>query len=204
MVVNDHLRLGPRPFVRAQMQYNPMRHAGNGRPGPGDSDSNFISSAAVPPNDVPASDFYNGVYLKWRLPRAFTHGRQDAVSGRTEFPLVPNRWLVVRYGGDLTARTATAWIVESDHEAASASPSTVAERGSIYLGSGPGKPPPAIYLGRNVPLGSWTEPGTPPTLTAVGPGNPAFAFYQPQCNNIFSFVDVLGDAPAATLSYRVF
>ncbi|HEY0038479.1 MAG TPA: hypothetical protein VGB66_17405, partial [Longimicrobium sp.] len=36
-----------------------------------------------------------------------------------------------------------------------------------------------------------------------GPGNPAFAFYQPRCNNVFSFVDTLDGQPDAVLSYMV-
>ena len=37
-------------------------------------------------------------------------------------------------------------------------------------------------MGRNVPLGAWTESGVTLHLTAVAPGNPAFAFYQPYNN----------------------
>ena len=54
-----------------------------------------------------------GTYLHWTLPQALRHGiyRDD---GTTEFPLVPNRWLVIRQGGG-DASTLKAWVLESDY-----------------------------------------------------------------------------------------
>src|SRR4026208_165254 len=52
-----------------------------------------------------------GVYLLWTLPAALRHGTQtDPSSGAVTFPLVPNRWLVVRYSGPSDRRVATAWV----------------------------------------------------------------------------------------------
>src|SRR3954447_26509578 len=48
-----------------------------------------------------------GVYLHWELPAALRTGAHNPATGDVEFPLVPNRWLVVRYQGT-TTRTATA------------------------------------------------------------------------------------------------
>src|SRR5256714_13117454 len=123
------------------------------------------------------------------------------------FRCIPNRWIVVRYGGPLAARTATAWIVESDYQWPQTTPQpamNAAEVSTIYVQGAAGTPPTAFYMGRSVELGSWSEPGTSLRLRAVAPGNPAFAFYQPQNNNVLSFVDVLADAEAQTLSYQVF
>ena len=64
--------------------------------------------------DADAGTSQPGIYLHWSLPRALREGsrgpQQDA---GIEYPRVPNRWLVVRVQGS-SARTATAWVVESD------------------------------------------------------------------------------------------
>jgi hypothetical protein len=205
-VVNDWVREG-NPFVRAQMQYGVLQRAGNAQPGLNDRDLNFGNTNPVPPHNVPASDYYNGVYLKWRLPKAFTRGKQDSAASRMHFRCIPNRWIVVRYGGPAGARVASAWIVESDYMWPTNEPQpamTAAQVSSLYVQGAAGTAPVAAYMGRNVPLGAWKEPGTSQKLTAIAPGNPAFAFYQPRNNNVLSFIDVLGSAPAETLGYQVF
>jgi len=205
-VVNDWVREG-HTFVRTQMQYGMLQRAGNAQPGLDDRDLNFGQTNPVPPHDVAASDYYNGVYLKWRLPKAFTHGTQDSAASKMHFRCIPNRWIVVRYGGSLNARVATAWLVESDYMWPTNTPQpamTAAQVSSLYVQGSAGTPPVGAYMGRNVQLGSWTEPGTSQKLTAIAPGNMAFAFYQPNNNNVLSFIDVLGSAPAETLSYQVF
>ncbi|MBV9762804.1 MAG: IPT/TIG domain-containing protein [Acidobacteriaceae bacterium] len=207
-VVNDSVRLSGNAFMRAQMQYNAMHLFASGQPVLSNNDGNFTSPAVVPSNGVHSSDYYNGVYLKWRLPYAYTHGVQDNISGETIFPPVPNRWLVARYSGDLASRQANAWIVESDYQwPANPSAKNASEAACFYVGA-QNKIPYAIPMGRNVALGSWRESGHSLGLTAVAPGNTAFAFYQPQNNNVFSFIDILYDRgkplPAQTLSYMVF
>jgi hypothetical protein len=204
-VVNDSVRLDlGNPFVRAQMLYNVLQQCRNAQPGQNDRDINFSSNNLVGPLKVPASQYYNGVYLKWRLPRAFTHGVQDSATGTMCFRCIPNRWIVVRYGGPLGARTATAWIVESDYNGAPPPPKDASQVGAMYVTGAAGTAPTGFYMGCSTELGTWTEPGTSLKLRAVAPGNPAFAFYQPQNNNVLSFVDVLADAEAQTLSYQVF
>jgi hypothetical protein len=207
-VVNDSVRLSGNPFMRAQMQYNAMHQFASGQPVLSNNDANFTSPAVVPPNNVHSPDYYNGVYLKWRLPYAYTHGEQDNVSGATYFPPVPNRWLIVRYSGDLPSRQANAWIIESDYQwPANPSANNASQAACFYVGD-QNKIPYAIPIGRNVALGSWSESGHSLGLTALAPGNTAFAFYQPQNNNVFSFIDILyaDGAPLAaqTLSYLVF
>lgn len=207
-VVNDSVRLSGNAFLRAQMQYNAMHQFASGQPVLSNNDGNFTSPAVVPPNNVHSSDYYNGVYLKWRLPYAYTHGEQHSASGETSFPPVPNRWLIVRYSGELGGRQANAWIIESDYEWAGNPQARNASQAACFYVAAQNKIPYAIPIGRNVPLGSWSEPGHSLGLTAIAPGNTAFAFYQPQNNNVFSFIDNLyGDgqpAPAQTLSYMVF
>lgn len=200
-VVNDHVRLSGNPFMRTQMEYGALHMCANAQASMSGNDPNFTSPDVV--HNVPSSQYYNGVYLKWRMPEALTRGAQDPVSGVTTYPPVPNRWLIVRMNGAATSRQATAWIVESDYVwPAPPSPTTFAGEASLYVAEQQNMPV-SIRIGRNVELGSWTESGDSLHLTAVAPGNPAFAFYQPQNNNVFSFVDVLGDGSDDTLSYQV-
>src|SRR5689334_19223631 len=211
LVVNDAVRTPRRQivtFMRTEMTYGAMQQCGSGQPFLDDNDLDFTGPGLVPPNNVPASRYYNGVYLKWRLPRAYTHGSQDSAAGVTTYRQVPNRWLVVRYSGPLGARAARAWIVESDYlypTSQPPSPSNVSQEASMYVqAASPSDPTPVgCRIGRNVALGAWAESGHTLNLTAMAPGNPAFAFYQPQCNNVFSFVDCLAGQPAETLSYLV-
>ncbi len=202
LVVNDQTR-HTSAWMRTTMNYNGLSKGMNGA-APQTSDPNFSGQQ---PN---WGTYYNGVYLKWRLPRAFTHGVQDSVSGITTYPQVPNRWLVVRTGGPAASRTATAWIIESDYAwPGNVQPANASQLPSRYPRTLPnGTMPYAYFIGRNVSLegGSWSETGHSLGLTAVAPGNPAFAYYQPQNNNVFSFIDPLQYAQIgpSTLSYTVF
>ena len=163
-VVNDHLRAGGGDvFYRAEMQYNSLRF-----PPTASSKAATTSSTARP-------RYYNGVYLKWRLPDAFTTGAQDSAAGVTTFPSVPNRWLVIRYSGVLTARRATAWIVVSDDRAVTKNPQNASQVGAMYVAAHPhsvGNTPMGVRIGRNVPLATetWTETGATLELKAITPG----------------------------------
>ncbi|MEU1722730.1 IPT/TIG domain-containing protein [Nonomuraea sp. NPDC005692] len=207
LVVNDDVRLDRDPtsrkaFMRTQMQYGALQECVSGQPVIGDNDL-YFTRTGLTESGVPTTDFYDGVYLKWRMPDALTRGAHDPVTGVTTYPPVPNRWLVVRMNGAETDRQARAWIIESDFVWKTPPPSgTVAGLASFYVGEQQNLPE-AIRIGRNVELGTWTESGDSLHLTAVAPGNPAFAFYQPHNNNVFSFVDVLADGPDDTLSYQV-
>ncbi|MCB0573151.1 MAG: hypothetical protein KDC61_01120, partial [Saprospiraceae bacterium] len=56
-----------------------------------------------------------GVHLHWALPDALTRGRH-LETGRTEFPRVPNRWLIAKkVEEDPTTTVMTYWMVESDY-----------------------------------------------------------------------------------------
>src|SRR5436189_2625343 len=52
---------------------------------------------AFDPNSVSSPTI--GVHLHWALPDALTHGVKPAGDAKApiQFPLVPNRWLVVRF-----------------------------------------------------------------------------------------------------------
>jgi hypothetical protein len=139
----------------------------------------------------------NGVYLFWTLPAAMRQGSHDSAAGVTTWPLVPNRWLVVRYSGPLSGRQAAGWVVESDF---------LGDDGTSPYLDPTAHPPAATSIGRRIDLasGSWSETGKGPLfLTAVAPGNPAFASFQPNTENVFSVHDRLDGVAAGTLAYAV-
>jgi hypothetical protein len=137
-----------------------------------------------------------GVHLHWALPDALTRGQQT--KDGTDFPLVPNRWLVVRLG--LQPR---AWVVLSDAisegDPSGSTPWPVEKDGKYS----------SAYLGRVLDAGEWdgAEGDEMPFLTAVGPGDPLFAANYWSCRNVFSMHDALSDVVVGTeplsLSYLV-
>lgn len=144
-------------------------------------------------NDLPGT----GVILHWELPAVLRNGNQTD-SGNVEFPLVPNRWLIVRYSGPANSRTAVAWVVQSD-ALGNSDPVT---GGAAYLQPG-SSTLQSTFVGQIVGLSNWAEPNPPQLfLTAVAPGNNMFASFQPYCWNTLSFFDPLdGVAQQDTLSY---
>lgn len=144
-----------------------------------------------------------GIMLHWALPDVLRNGQQPDDSPAVQFPLVPNRWLVVRYSGPASARTATAWVVQSD-----AINNSNAQGGAAFLNPDSPSVQP-VWLGQQVALPGWTEQypvtgGAPLFLTAVAPGNPMFSNYQPYCPNVFSMFDPLTDVSAQdTVSYML-
>ncbi|MER5618934.1 hypothetical protein [Streptomyces sp. NPDC002215] len=152
-----------------------------------------------------------GVHVQWQLPESLTDGYSDPASGQTYFPPVPNRWLVVRYHGPVKARQAVGWVVHSDFLDNDGPYGARGTARSIALyDSRTGPPATGRRLDQRV--GSWVEPGDREDglfLTAVGPGLPTFAAYQPYNTDVFSVHDSLayrnGDPALAdgTLSYLV-
>ncbi|MFF2432181.1 hypothetical protein [Streptomyces mirabilis] len=153
-----------------------------------------------------------GVYVQWQLPEALTTGHYSPDSEQTSFPLVPNRWLVVRYHGPANARQAAGWVVHSDfldNDGPQWGARGTARSIALY-DSRTG--PAATGRRRDLRVGSWVEPEDPAGglfLTAVGPGLPTFAAYQPYNQDVFSVHDSLvyrnGDPALAdgTISYLV-
>ncbi|WP_264925140.1 hypothetical protein, partial [Streptomyces sp. A012304] len=145
------------------------------------------TSLAHPPQEYPfkrtGGPVGLGVYLHWLLPDALRAPRDG------EFPLVPNRWLVVRSlrtTAEAEPDLAT-WVVQSDYLDPDEGTSNYIDTGS-WTGTG---------IGRAVAVGA-EEPGNAPFLTAVGPGIPAFCGYRPYNDNVFSFHDPLGWDTAGT------
>ncbi|MFF5710637.1 hypothetical protein [Streptomyces sp. NPDC012756] len=136
-----------------------------------------------------------GVYLQWELPAALTRGRHDEEEGVGDFPLVPNRWLVVRHTD--STRTLRAWIVESDY--------LDPMDGSVSFQDPHTTEPSATLIGKCHQLtGRWQEPADrrTPFLTAIGPGLLTFSVFQPYNSNVFSMHDTLVDVPEGELPAR--
>lgn len=168
-----------------------------------------------------------GIHLHWSLPDALTDGDHD-VNGTT-FPKVPNRWLVIRKGGDKEAKT---WIVESDY---------------LYPALEPGdnsSPPNAIniliqpphlatvdpndpntyqyqryrYMGKCWELNQWqadtenkeyaeelTAIGNQATVPIFDEVKATFAAFYPNCHSVFGFhdPDYVTNTPPNGLQYDV-
>jgi hypothetical protein len=87
-----------------------------------------------------------------------------------------------------------AWILASDY---------VGGTGSSYYAAGT-----PTNLGMCWPLASWPgeaalPAGLSPPLTAVGPGDPRFAAYLPNVQNILGFYDTLAGVAPGPVSYAV-
>ncbi|MEV4442128.1 hypothetical protein AB0K09_24605 [Streptomyces sp. NPDC049577] len=138
-----------------------------------------------------------GVYLQWELPAALTRGSHDDEEGIGDFPLVPNRWLVVRHQD--STRQLKAWVVESDY--------LDPMNGTVSFQDPHSDEPRATLIGKCHELtGAWQEPGgtREPFLTAIGPGLLTFSVFQPYNTNVFSMHDRLDDvADQERLSYFV-
>ncbi|MCZ6672539.1 MAG: hypothetical protein O7C75_06320 [Verrucomicrobia bacterium] len=125
-----------------------------------------------------------GVHLLWSLPDSLTLGEQkqlgvDKTEQEVEFPLTPDRWVVIRsYPGETrtSKRHATAWVIESEDQ-------------------------------KVTPLPLWTgddsEEKSERWLTALGYGDPVFSAYYDNVKNIFAFHDQLDDVPQGPISYMV-
>ena len=171
-----------------------------------------------------------GVYVHWTLPAALRRGAQNTATGTVDFPLVPNRWLVVRTAGT-AARAATAWVIESDCPFVDKVSPQPIDRTALYpvddkvaaMWAACSKDPirraftPQVAPPRSVPphpalgaigtwfdLAAWSERAPEAMfLQAVAPGNPTFAAFVPHCQSVFSFCDDLTGIDDATLSYSV-
>ena len=188
-------------FIRSGMNYAQLKNYASPSPAP------FANSAG---SDFASKTINQGVYLLWTLPKALRHGQQNA-SGSLDFPLVPNRWLVVRVfrpavaaGTVPPAQTpaTAAWVVQSDYLDKSLGSSAFVDPHATAL--------TPTLIGRKVAItssSSWVEPASTsaPFLQAVSESNTSFAAYQPFNQNVFSIFDdlVTQNIAAGTVSYFV-
>jgi hypothetical protein len=172
-------------------------------------------SGSADPSGNPPYNKLGGVHVQWELPEALTQGVTDPDTGLSNFPLVPNRWLVVRYSDRTQNRQAKGWVVHSDYlesEPVTGPGGSAIWAMNLYV-TPDTNPPEMDYIGRihDLSTGPWREPpARPGFLTALSPGTPGFAFFDPYHYGVFSVRDDLadlggGDFPTDlhSLSYQV-
>ena len=176
MVLNQEAR-DATPFLRFSMEYDNLQSFNSPDPGP--------FSANLPQPDA-------GIYVHWTLPKALRHGVHED-DGSTSFPIIPNRWLIVRSTMDGGAQV-KAWLLESDYS----DPSGAEPGSSPYVNpASQNGAPQKLMIGRVLPFDSDLKSipeQTAPFLTAVAPGSVTFTVYSPGIDNVLSFYDdVTGD-----------
>ncbi len=142
-----------------------------------------------------------GIYLHWSLPDGLTQGAtlsddgpekaansseneqdEEEVTENTQFPLVPDRWLVVRFYPGSSAsskRRATAWVIKSEE---------------------------VNKADRVVPLGQFREDrdnNSDRWFTAIGEGDPGYAAYYDNVEGMLGFYDDMSGISHGPISYLV-
>lgn len=151
-----------------------------------------------------------GAHLAWTLPYALRRGAAagdddldaGAAAGELNFPLIPNRWLVLRaqYDDAGNAPVLSARVILSDH--------LEAARGTIPLTVSqypqPGQNAATAILGRVVDLSEWdgAAPDTAAFLRAIAPGDVSWSAAYDNLRNVLTLHDPLADA-AAHYGYSV-
>lgn len=148
--------------------------------------------------------YENGIHLHWVLPKSFRHGIYNEKNNTWDYPLVPNRWLVVRSDSQLNLKS---WVVESDYIDESA------ENGFNWIKNTQVKSDPithkfdTIKVGKVWSIEDWEEqPKNNMFLTIMAPGNPEFAASYLHCKDVFGLHDPMEDLlkKEDTFSYRVY
>lgn len=147
-----------------------------------------------------------GIHLHWSLPDTLTKS-----GGNSEFPAVPNRWMVARRNLD-TQKIEARWIVESDTFLPESTPLIpgFTNMPLPYQADRVGKS--YRYMGTNTELSkwkatpkakdSWSDHWKKP-LTAVGYGHPLFASFYPNCMGVFGAWDLPQNISYEGIQYEV-
>jgi len=175
----------------------------------------YISETVLTvPFTQPQLSLKAGIHLHWSLPDALTNGiARDGEQGIT-FPLVPNRWLIIRRGSNIAEKK---WVVESDYLYPEGA--TPEDTINILYYPATNEYQPYRFLGRKLELGAWRS-GTANAqyiqeLSAIGPfatvdnldnEKVAFAGFYPNCRSVFGFHDgdfTTNTTPPKDLRYDV-
>ncbi|GEM_PF-7071147 len=141
-----------------------------------------------------------GIHLHWALPAALCNGIYN--DKQLIFPAVPNRWLVIRTHIENDIPHTKKWLLESDHIT-----DVGVNTNTWVVQQSDGSFSPSHSIGKVTVLDDWlteeTRSETP--LTAVGPGNAAFAALYEHSQNVFGFWDDLQqlEGKATVFSYLV-
>ncbi|HKY41779.1 MAG TPA: hypothetical protein VJM50_01685, partial [Pyrinomonadaceae bacterium] len=151
------------------------------------------------------SSLSQGLHLHFKLPSALTRGTSTAGSSELDFPMLPNRWLVVRYYQPQSKSNilTKAWIIRSDAEV-----TKDAVAWPVLPKTKNAEPLRIRRTGKceALPQSPFNEDDIAAVLriTAVGNGDIGFSAHYPACYSILGFHDDLADVQAPTkLSYLV-
>lgn len=172
-------------FAQVGVDYSQLRFSPPGSPTP--------SPFQQPPSGLNTP--MPGVQLHWTVPAGLRSGQSTDTS--VEFPLLPNRWLLIRSvtpTGSTAAPTLTAWLLQSDV--------IDYNNGSPYPDPDNG---PVVFIGSPQPLGgSFNDtPSTTKRLYGIGPGDPGFASVYQSAQNILAFYDPMTSVVNGDVSYTV-
>jgi hypothetical protein len=188
---SPELSRAPRVQVPIQVDALAVRTAGQpfancGLTVPAQGSTGNTRSGLLPPpfQNLPDGQRGTGVYLHWALPDGLTAGTAGSDTTAPVFPVIPNRWLVLRVSTSLLSmsrRTVVGWILR----AGDATPQAIA------LDS---------FTEDNTDQGTLINP-----LTALGHGDMAWAAYYDNVVNRMAFFDPLNDTipPIGPLAYLV-
>lgn len=133
---------------------------------------------------------------------------------KVTFPIVPNRWVILRFQHGTTKIDPIGWIIESDYLNAQNGTSPYLDPLADEM-----QAKTVTKIGRSILLtAGWqdTEKDKNIFLQAIGPGDVSFAAYAPGVENVFSFIDTMKLNPSdqsdsapiipdnTALSYMVF
>jgi IPT/TIG domain len=188
---SPQLSRSPRVLVPIQVDALAVRSAGTQWancamtvPEQGSSGNTRRNLLPKPFDNLPPDRRGTGIYLHWALPDGLTAGTAGSDTSAPVFPVIPNRWLVLRIFNSpsvVARRTVTGWILRAGDQNPQA----------IALDS---------FTEDNTNQGTFINP-----LTALGHGDIAWAAYYDNVVNRLGFYDPLNDAvaPVGPLAYLV-
>ncbi|MBD2186372.1 hypothetical protein H6S82_15920 [Planktothrix sp. FACHB-1355] len=194
--------------LRAMADYSKLPYIYQGTHGTGQEN---LSEQILAPLFNQEFTLKAGIHLHLSLPDALTSGKHDETG--TTFPRVPNRWLILRQGGE---RGQKQWIIESDYlypELEKDDNSPPPDAINILI-----EPPDLAtvnpddentyqyqryrYMGRTWELTQWlletetkeyaeslTAIGTKETVPIFDEVKATFAAFYPNCHSVFGFYD---------------
>ncbi len=148
-----------------------------------------------------------GVHLHFRLPAVYTHGKSTG-SGDLEMPAIPDRWLVQRWVDGVPSAFGACLLLSNCPDPNGRGwpgyETTGDETRFVTTGFGS-----LWHFGSSVPLDGTIaaiHPARKPEIriTALGPGDPAFAASYQSCKGMLGYFDDLAGVPrGARINYLV-
>lgn len=160
-----------------------------------------------------STDLPQGIHLHFVLPSALKHGVKKAENATIEYPPVPNKFIITRmYVKEKDGKK----IIVNDCNIVDSSFYSMENKGcGVTIPFTEDNQSPYRYLGRQYTgfektpnLDEQAKEGYLEELFAIGPGDPLFNAYYPNCRGVFGYYDDLKNIPEedianAVLTYSV-